>query len=636
MAKIKQLDPVTVNHIAAGEVVERPASVVKELVDNALDAGASQIFVSIRNGGISEISVQDNGAGMNDTDARNSLLSHYTSKITKLEDLEQIDSMGFRGEALPSIASVAKLLLKTREPGAEYGYEIRAEAGKIVSQGQCSCSEGTVVTVKELFHNTPARFKFLKKDSLEAGYIADMLARLALTRPDVSFRLSDEKERTVLYTPGNNDLLSTIYAVFGKNTAEGMIKLDSLQKPIQVFGYISTPENARGNRSRQIFIVNGRVISSKTLTAAVDEACRGWFVKSRFPALVLHLTVPKELIDINVHPQKSELRFWNDKEAFRAVYHAVQEGLAAESQLPEPLLAESKDLASQEEALSFSLPPESTESDLRDFPAQVARDVRKEDEEVIEANLSVSEGVPALQPSDLYGKRGKGIAKTEQISLSELGPGKKTNGQATAGKTEKLKGSIFSNARIIGVFAKIYILLEASDQLILVDQHAAHERILYEELLAKRDKVKGAIPSQLLAQPQKMEISALEMAAVEENKEKIEELGFLYDIFGRNIIVLRAVPEIRSDLNPELAFSALIEACLNDSLEKDHKYDDLLHDIACKAAVKANDSLAEIEIRKLLEDLEALTNPYHCPHGRPVAIIITRKDLDKMFKRIVG
>ncbi len=655
MASIRQLDPVTINHIAAGEVVERPASVVKELADNALDAGASQIYVTIRNGGISEITVKDNGGGMNEADAKNSLLSHYTSKIAQINDLETISTMGFRGEALPSIASVSRLHLRTREPGTEMGYEIKAESGQILTSGICSCPEGTTITVKDLFFNTPARYKFLKKDNLEAGYIADTLRKLALTRPDVSFQLTGDDKRTILYTPGNNDLLSTIYAAFDRKTAEGMITVDSMHNPVRVFGYMSKPENARANRSRQVFIVNGRNINSKTLTAAVDEAIRSWFVKGRFPALVLQITVPKELVDINVHPQKSEVRFWNDREVFRAVYHAIQNTLAAETEIPSLLLPE-KEIDTKEQIDYSVLPAQELKDALRDRTSPFVDTVNEPALQSLKTPHKSDYGdkihydaITARQRSDdkpANAAYGDDIVLTaagrrcgaEQVSLTELaGAAADRFTESRQESAAVLRIDALENARIIGVFSNIYILLEAEEDLIIIDQHAAHERILYEELLAGREKSeKKNIPSQLLLVPQKMKVSELEAAALTEHNEEVLALGFEFEFFGKDTIVIRAVPEVRVELNPELAFSAVIDACLNDNIEgQEQANNELLHDIACKAAVKANDHLEEVEIERLLSDLVKLDNPYHCPHGRPVLIRFTRKDLDKKFRRIV-
>ena len=555
MALIKKLDPVTINHIAAGEVVERPASVVKELIDNSLDAGATQILVSIRNGGISEIEVSDNGGGMTEEDARHCLLSHFTSKITTIDDLETITTMGFRGEALPSIASISRLRLRTREPGAELGYEIKSEGGKIIAANPCACPEGTVVTVNDLFYNTPARYKFLKKDSLEAGYIADIMGKLALTRPDVSFRLLNEAGKSILYTPGNNDLLSAIYAVFDRKTAEGMIPFKNNQPPVLLSGYISTPENARGNRARQVFIVNGRNINSRILSVAIDESIRGWFVKSRFPALVMQINIPQELVDINVHPQKSELRFWQEKEVFSAVYHTIQNALASVSGIPSVLEPNKDQMQSVSPAFVGSERKSSTSTDI----STIVVDSVDEKEQQRHEKLPDKSFSSTKTQSILFNDE----AQDKQISYSDMLPDPldeyiampltqpetqtDLSEQVSSGQIslEHLDITGIQNARIIGVYANTYILLEMEGELVIIDQHAAHERILFEELLSKEPNQERKMPSQLLLKPLKMKITQLELAAVTEYREQIVQLGFDFEDFGVDSIVIRAVPVVR-------------------------------------------------------------------------------------------
>ncbi len=322
MTTIHKLDRQTVNSIAAGEVVERPASVVKELIDNALDAGASIIRLAIRNGGIRDIRCEDDGQGMSREDALLSVESHATSKIETTDDLFSLQTMGFRGEALPSIASVSRLELVTRRREDKEGTRVVVEGGEMSFQGPHPMTQGTTVTVRDLFFNTPARYKFLKSDSSEAGAIADIVGKLALSRPDVSFRLERlDDEREMLYTPGNNDLLSAIYVVFGKDTAEKMIPVTVDEGPVRLTGFMTRADAARHNRARQLFLVNGRVIQSSVLRTAVEEASRGFFMKGKFTQLVFNIEIAPNLIDVNVHPQKTEVRFWDDRAVFRAIYH---------------------------------------------------------------------------------------------------------------------------------------------------------------------------------------------------------------------------------------------------------------------------------------------------------------------------
>lgn len=522
------------------------------------------------------------------------------------------------------------------------GYEITTEGGKVIAANPCSCPEGTVVTVNDLFYNTPARYKFLKKDSLEAGYIADIMGKLALTRPDVSFRLINEAGKNLIYTPGNNDLLSTIYAVFDRKTAEGMVYFDNKISPVILSGYISTPENARGNRARQVFIVNGRNISSRILSVAVDEAIRGWFVKSRFPALVMQINIPPELVDVNVHPQKSELRFWQESEVFSAVYHTIRNALTSASGIPGIL---DQNMAQIQPASHSPIDDKVkiSSADGDNIAGSTRENKQQRPEKQSDISFRGTEGILFQEAEETSAKDNK-IACVAILSDPSDGnitiPLKQTKSpeQVLPGQIslEHLSIGSLRNARIIGVYANTYILLETEGELVIIDQHAAHERILFEELSNMKLAQDKKIPSQLLLKPLKLKVTQLELAALTEYHEQIRQLGFDFEDFGTDSIVIRAVPEVRSELNPELAFSAVIEACVNGNIAFVNEKQDLIHDIACKAAVKAHDKLDCLEIERLLSDLQNLGNPYHCPHGRPVLIRFSRRDLDKMFKRIIG
>ncbi|MBP8988954.1 MAG: DNA mismatch repair endonuclease MutL, partial [Clostridia bacterium] len=330
MSRIIQLDQQTANSIAAGEVVERPSSVVKELIENALDAGASVVTTEINQGGIQSIFVTDNGCGMDESDALLAFGRHATSKLKEIDDLATLMTMGFRGEALASIAAVSRVTLETRESGSTQGTRVIIEGGALLEQQPIGCSEGTRIRVENLFYNVPARFKFLRKDSTEAGYVADVVEKMALARPDVSFRLISNQQE-LLHTPGNNDLHSTLYAVLGKQTAQGCLPVEATEGPVSVSGLIGRPDITRGNRGQQCVFVNGRLIRSRIITAALDEAYKTRLMKGRYAIAVLFLSIPTRLVDVNVHPQKLEVRFWNDSEVFRCVYHAVQSALQAGS-----------------------------------------------------------------------------------------------------------------------------------------------------------------------------------------------------------------------------------------------------------------------------------------------------------------
>lgn len=606
MALIHRLDKQTINSIAAGEVIERPASLAKELIENALDAGASIIRLSILNGGIKALSCEDDGAGMSREDALLALESHATSKLTRTEDLYRLETMGFRGEALPSMAAVSRLELRTRRREDQEGTRILVEGGERTFEGTCGMAPGTIITCRDLFFNTPARYKFLRSDSSEAGSVAGLTGKLALTRPDVSFRLErGDDGREVLYTPGDNELLSAIYAVFGNEAALEMRPVSAEDSPVKISGFMTGPSAARHNRARQVFIVNGRVIHSQILRSAVDEACKTWFMKGRYPQLVLRLVIPANLVDVNVHPQKSEVRFWDDRIVFRAVYHAVGGSLEEQGRMARPSLAPKADQGTI--PLPRQLDMGEPVSYRKTGPAP------KEEGEVTlteDANLPVRE---PLTPSREEG--GDPAVKEEIRSLLK--------------------------ARLIGTFLDTYILLDDGESLILIDQHAAHERILYEQLLRQHEKEGGLrAAGQMLLTPLQIGVSEEELALLEEEAGHLARLGFDYQSFGGKTVALRAVPAGKTrpggSMDPSAAFRAALDG-LADARRTGQDLDDteMLHRIACKAAVKANDRLSAEEIGILIQDLQTLANPFHCPHGRPLALRFSRQDIEKLFGRIV-
>lgn len=624
MPTIHKLDSQTINSIAAGEVVERPASVAKELIDNALDAGASIIRVSLQGGGIKLLEVEDDGCGMSTQDAVMSLESHATSKLTSIDDLLHIDTMGFRGEALASIAAVSRLELRTRLIGAESGTRIKIEGGTVVSTEPAGMKEGTTVSVRDLFFNTPARFKFLKTDRAESAALVDMVGRLALARPDVSFRVRRlEDKKDLLHTPGNNDLLSAIYAVFGRELAEAMEKVDYSLSPIKVQGYMTMPANARHNRSRQLFVVNQRAIVSPTLRAAVDEAGKTWFMKGRFPALVLHLDIPPELLDVNVHPQKSEIRVWDEKILFRAVYHALQDCLSQSESIVEDTSPGNVTIEKEPELnSSFDLSPKKKHS----LPQA----------EAVTSQLSFADAATNQRQKERAVSVNKG---REELRSKDQAPTTSTSSAKLPDKNEKFRAPSLTEARYIGSVLQTYLLFESEESLLLIDQHAAHERILYEKLLYQCETSEQKGLSQTLLLAVRVNLSAGEMAFFIENEEEFTRLGFDCDPFGESSVAIRAVPSSggeKNELDPAAAFRAVLEYAIEQSdPELAFRDTEIFHDMACKAAVKANDSLSRPEAEALLDSLLSLDNPYHCPHGRPIIIRLSREQLEKMFGRIV-
>ncbi len=632
MSNIQILDTQTANSIAAGEVVERPASVVKELVENALDAGASVIHAEIRQGGVSLIRVTDNGCGMDETDAQLSFARHATSKIRTIEDLDQIRTMGFRGEALASIAAVAKVRLETRRLGSDNGTLVEIAAGDLLTCRPAGCPEGTTITIENLFFNTPARFKFLKKDSSEAAAVADTLERIALARPDVSFRLVSQGTE-LLHTPGNNDLKSAIFAVFGREAAATSLPVDHQQSPVIVRGFIGTPEAARNSRTQQCFYVNGRLVRSRAVSAAIDEAYATHLMKRKHPLAILMVDVPTPLVDVNVHPQKMEVRFWDEQSVFRAVFHAIQNTLQANGSIVD---GAKPDTAIQPEQASLTkVSYQQPELALETSGLAIVAEPRSVSES---GSVPASGTAPGSAPVSASG-HGSILVDHANIDLRNNVVMSKPADEMTAPPAQTLpdKKSINSlrSARLIGQLFQTYLLLEHGEDLLLVDQHAAHERILFEQLVA-RHRARGPAAVQPLLIPQTMNVSARELAVLMAEQETLLQLGFEYESFGSQSILIRSLPDSgRSDLQPQAAIRVALDALLADQLHSEEQVNTLFYSMACKAAIKAHDLLHHDEMNRLLLDLQDLDDPYHCPHGRPIVIRMTRYELEKQFKRIV-
>ncbi|HBP37360.1 MAG TPA: DNA mismatch repair endonuclease MutL [Clostridiales bacterium] len=604
MNRIHVLDQLTANSIAAGEVIERPASVVKELVENALDAAASVINIEIRQGGIGLIRVTDNGSGMNKDDACLAFGRHATSKLRQIEDLDSLTSMGFRGEALASIAAVARVRLETREPDAPEGAWLMIEGGELLDSGKFGGPAGTSISVENLFFNVPARYKFLRKDATEAGAVTDVLERLALARPDVSFRLVSNQQE-VLHTPGNNDLMSTVYAIYGKQTALACLPVEGQIPPLKISGLVGRPDAARSSRSQQNFFVNGRLVRARQMTAALDEAYQTMLMKGQYAFALLFLEIPPQLVDVNVHPQKMEVRFWNDSEVFRAVYHAVQNALQSGSGIP----GAPTDDESQKPVETAGEPAPNQQLPVLDPQSPIP-----EEPVVLETYP-----LPEKQPLHLAEPVGQEVREEPPLLL---------------------KINDLQRGRLIGQLFLTYLLVELDQELLLIDQHAAHEKIIFEGLLRRRKLAKQQNQpenfSQSLLVPQILEISRSEIQFLKQKTETFRDLGFEFDFFGDSSIALRSVPAAgKRSLLPGPAFRLALDTLMAEPLNNEGSIEDFYYTMACKAAVKAHDRLDAGEIDQLLQDLSALENPYQCPHGRPVIIRLSRRELEKRFRRIV-
>ncbi len=650
MGKIQVLDKSVSNKIAAGEVVERPASVVKELLENALDAGATHIVAEIKNGGITYIRVTDNGQGMLKEDVPVALLRHATSKIEKAADLDAIMTLGFRGEALSSIAAVAKLEIYTRTQEEETGTHLVAEDGEIVDCSEAGCPAGTTVIVRDLFMTTPARMKFLKKNYTETGYIEDIVNRLALVRPDVSFRLiADGKE--LLFTAGDSNLLNSIFAVYGKDLKNTMRPADYEEGGVSISGFCATGAGARPNRSMQSFFVNGRYIKSPLLARAVEEAYKNEVMGGKFPACVLLLTLPPSLVDINVHPTKLEAKFADEKAVYHCVYWAAKNALYQKQEIPavtlaaeeEPKMPVMKQVQSsvkrsavvmQEPAIAKKAEPtepfiwkeltQKTESGQAKISFGTEKPVIKTEEKPKETVVEVSaEPVIVSKPEPIKQEE---VKRAEPAAMEQpvQEPEQVTVVPETKNITYRICGQVFNT----------YILVEKDDQLYLVDQHAAHERLRYEELLKQYDG--RSVQSQMLLIPVTVRLTATEESLFFEYEDMLSAMGFEAESFGNKTVILRGAPEALD----EHGLQTLFLEVLGNLGEKrkdagSAKAQRALYTIACKSAVKAGNKLQESEMRKLLDAVFALDSINTCPHGRPITVAMTKTFIEKQFKRIV-
>lgn len=664
MGKIIILDEYTSNKIAAGEVIERPASVIKELVENSIDAGAGSISVEIRNGGISYIKVTDNGSGMDEDDVVIAFERHGTSKIRNSDDLEGISTLGFRGEALASIAAVSRVQMVTRVQDKPYGMQVLVEGGNVREVKQTGCPVGTTFTIRDLFFNTPARFKFLKKDSTEAGYISDMLERIALGNPQISFKLTNTGT-TVLHTPGNNDLRSTIFSIYGREIARSVHEVDYHDGRLHIYGFVGKPEIARSNRSQQSLFINGRYVKSKLVASAADEAYKTLLMKNKFPFFVMNIDVNPVLVDVNVHPTKMEVRFSNEQDVFRAVYHAIHNAVLGGTQIKTVWLEEKgvspfkldggqekKEKYTQQ---SFELPKsigqrkaptlqEDTETKKdKTNPGWENRKTAASETELKEITKKVpNEIVPNVYqtPKESFTPTGASEAVYDispPVQKPEEKPAVLNREEPEKNTQEERKNSMagaLENARLVGQAFGTFVILQKDNELILIDQHAAHERILFERL--KKGYDLQSPMSQMLVAPVSVELTHKEKQFLKEKEEFFNRTGFIFESFGNNSIILRAVPYAVQDIAVKESFIEMIDAFMEtQSLEPELFIGEALYTIACKAAVKANSKLDEREIQGLLEQLTEIENPFTCPHGRPTAVKLSRYELEKMFKRIL-
>lgn len=666
---VRLLDTNTANQIAAGEVVEKPASVVKELVENALDAGADKIEVTIFAGGTEYIRVTDNGCGMSEADAKMAVLRHATSKLTKAEDLLSLNTLGFRGEALPSIASVSNFTLLTRPESEEFATSVHIDGGENTEVTASGGSTGTTVIVENLFFNVPARRKFLKTVSTEGRYISELLTRLALSRPDVRFKLVNN-DKEVLSTPGDGDLEHAIKALYGKNVAENLLEVSLNDPKVRVSGFIGKPTLLKGTRQWQTFFVNGRCIGSKMLSKAMDHAYQSQIPKSGFPFAVINLKVDTASVDVNVHPQKSEIKFSDDSLIYKAMYKALTDALTKpmSAQKTQVTLLPDSELnvfvKPQPQAVSAPVTPAPQPKPAYQPPQPVfksgAEQIFKTPERKEEQPAPASESLlvheqPApivkkeqgeqqamWQPFDDFAQTAATVSysKGYQEPVLEVHEARSEFAKpqpAEAAPAADRETIAFTDTDSgmdtiwpIGQVDKTFIIAQSETTLYLIDQHAAHERILYDKLVASHEQ----IPSQQLLMPLYVDMAADDIALIEEHRDEFLALGVDAASAGESLLRVSSLPaDIKADAAEDFinAISKMLREMRN--VNGSDLRQEVLHMTACKAAIKAGQLLNMRQMRQLIIDLCNTTHPFTCPHGRPCMIEIDSNQLYKMFKR---
>ena len=637
MSKIIQLSPHIANLIAAGEVVERPASVVKELLENAVDAGATQVTVEIRDGGMTFLRVTDNGCGMAAEDARTAFLRHATSKLRTAEDLAAISTMGFRGEALAAIASVSRIDLLTKTADALGGTSLTLEAGNIVEENEAGCPDGTTIIVRDLFFNTPARMKFMKSDTVEGSRVAAAVQLQALAHPEVAFRfLRDGKE--VLSTPGNGQLEAAVYCIYGRDGGK-MTAVDSRWEQYSLRGYVSKPTDARPSRNLQTFFVNDRPVRSKLLVAALEEAYRNQLMQGKFPACVLHLTLPANAVDVNVHPAKTEVKFLNEKAVFDCVHYGVLGALNKTQDRPQmqfksqpAKLPDVKPAAPQKQESFFRT---MTTQEFKQFSAVIENAPKPQPKAAMATAAAVERAIPPLvrEPEEKEGPSPQFITHSlPPLPRQAPTPAAQPIPQPFLPEPvqEELALPRQIPWRLVGELYNTYIIVEQGEEAYLIDKHAAHERILFEKLKANQE----AISSQALLAPISCRLDPGSVGVLLSNLPLLETLGFEVEEFGDNTLLIRRVP---MDLSQEDASGALEELAADlqkgRQADKNSIRDELLHTVACKAAIKAGWKTDEKELKVLAKQVMEDENLKYCPHGRPICITLSKSQLERQFKR---
>ncbi len=647
---IKVLPEKTAQLIAAGEVVENPASVVKELVENSIDAGAKNIRIEISGGGIDMIRVSDNGKGMSPSDAVNCFLRHATSKVSTPDDIGRLITLGFRGEALASIAAVSKVRLITRTHDDDYGVTVQMDGGKLTENEIIPCNAGTSITVKELFYNTPARKKFLKSERAETSTVAALIDRLALSHSDISFKFSVSGKEE-LFTPGDGSLKSAIIAVWGAQTSDKILEVIH-SGDIAVNGFVSKPLYSKGSRHLQLFYINGRIVSSKLISSALEDAYKNSIMVGKFPACVLNITLSPDCVDVNVHPSKSIVKFSDDKKIYTAVYNAVQFALSSEKQQYTATFETKSKVQTNEIIASMdgftdkpSIQPKLiTEKEKIDTPDIVIPVKPQKQEPVFEIKkadadmgkpkiVHAEKETPKVIFHDSAKKSDDGKNKTIELDLNDI-PSMINIPKFVVEKKEEDVPETEENAPIeyIGEVLKTYVIAQSADEVYIIDKHAAHERLIFEEL----KKNEQTISSQMLLLSLNISMDREDKNILLENAGLLARCGFEIEDAFRNTVSVKACPDILANEDAESVLLEIAESIRRGKAQPEiDKINKILEITSCKAAIKAGQNNGEIELKKLVNDIFAIPDIKYCPHGRPIIYTLTRKDFDKFFKRIV-
>lgn len=619
MGKIRLLDESTIKMIAAGEIIERPASVVKELVENSLDAKASNITVEIANGGKDYIRVTDDGEGLLEEDLNIAFKRHSTSKIYNADDLYNILSFGFRGEALASISTVAKVEVLTKTQDSISGIQAFVEEGKIIDKKPIGCPKGTTMIVRDLFYNVPVRKKFLKSDKTEANHIDDILYRLALGNSHISFKYV--KDNKIIFKTRKNDIASNIYTLLGKEFHDNLFKIEYTCENFKIYGYISNNTFYRGNRKHQYLYINKRYVNNKDISNLIEEKYKSLIPVNRFPVFIIFIDIKPSLIDVNIHPTKQEVKFINHQEILEALDSAITRILNKNLYIQKVTFNHEENKKSQE-----PLPLLYEES----FIDKNIKKTNLYDKQYSDKNNVIKEEV-FLDRADIYDSKSVKVEEKKD-EISHIVYEKDSN--IDVDKNKK-KIDFLQDVKIIGVLFSTYILMEdsKSNKLLIMDQHAAHERVMYEKYKAEYTGENIAI--QTLLTPEILELTSTEMDLVLDNIDTFQKLGFIVEEFGQNSIIIRGVPILFGKPQLKSSFLELIDSLKNNVNSSYEVKIDKIMKIACTKAIKSGDKISEIEIESLIEQLKNTKNPYTCPHGRPTIIEISKKDIEKEFKRIM-